>query len=80
MVGLGESDEEVIETMKDLRSVDVSILTVGQYLRPSKEQLPVIEYSRPRRFERFREIGYGLGFQFVASGPLVRTSYKAAEA
>ncbi len=80
MVGLGETDEEVVETMKDLKSVDVSILTIGQYLRPSKMQLPVVEYCRLSRFENFKEIGYELGFQFVASGPLVRTSYKAAEA
>jgi lipoic acid synthetase len=80
MLGFGESDDEVIETMKDLRKVDVSILTIGQYLRPSKMQLPVVEYSGLGRFERLKEIGYELGFQFVASGPLVRTSYKAAEA
>ncbi|MCL5930079.1 MAG: lipoyl synthase [Candidatus Thermoplasmatota archaeon] len=80
MLGFGESDDEVIETMKDLRKVDVSILTIGQYLRPSKMQLPVVEYCRLARFERLKEIGYELGFQFVASGPLVRTSYKAAEA
>ncbi|MEM0133907.1 MAG: lipoyl synthase [Thermoplasmatales archaeon] len=80
MLGLGESDEEVVETMNDLRNVDVSILTIGQYLRPSKLQLPVVEYSRPERFEKLKEIGYEMGFQFVASGPLVRTSYKAAEA
>ncbi len=80
MLGFGESDDEVIETMKDLRKADVSILTIGQYLRPSKMQLPVVEYCRLARFERLKEIGYELGFQFVASGPLVRTSYKAAEA
>ncbi len=80
MLGFGESDDEVVETMKDLRKVDVSILTVGQYLRPSKMQLPVVEYSRLSRFDKLKETGYELGFQFVASGPLVRTSYKAAEA
>ena len=80
MLGFGESDEEVLETMRDLRKVDVSILTVGQYLRPSKMQLPVVEYSRLARFEKLREAGFELGFQFVASGPLVRTSYRAAEA
>lgn len=80
MLGLGETDEEVVETMRDLRSVDVSILTIGQYLRPSKMQLPVVEYSRLSRFEELRETGYEMGFQFVASGPLVRTSYRAAEA
>jgi lipoic acid synthetase len=80
MLGFGESDEEVVQTMEDLRKVDVSVLTIGQYLRPSKMQLPVVEYSRLERFEKLKEIGYELGFQFVASGPLVRTSYKAAEA
>ncbi|MGC8561730.1 MAG: lipoyl synthase [Thermoplasmata archaeon] len=80
MLGFGETDEEVVETMKDLRNVDVSIFTIGQYLRPSKMQLPVVEYSGLGRFEKLKEIGYELGFQFVASGPLVRTSYKAAEA
>lgn len=80
MLGLGESDEEVTDTMKDLRQVGVSILTIGQYLRPSKQQLPVKEYSKMERFEKLKEIGYEMGFQFVASGPLVRTSYKAAEA
>ncbi len=80
MLGFGETDEEVIQTMNDLRSVDVSILTLGQYLRPSKEQLRVVEYNSLGRFERLKEIGYEMGFQFVASGPRVRTSYKAAEA
>lgn len=80
MLGLGERDDEVVETMRDLREVDVSILTIGQYLRPSKMQLPVVEYSSLQRFDKMREIGYEMGFQFVASGPLVRTSYKAAEA
>jgi lipoic acid synthetase len=80
MLGLGETDEEVTETMRDLRNVAVSLLTIGQYLRPSRVQLPVVEYSRPGRFEKLKEIGYELGFQYVASGPLVRTSYKAAEA
>ncbi len=80
MLGLGETDEEVVQTMRDLRNVDVSILTIGQYLRPSKVQLPVVEYSRLSRFEKLKDVGYEMGFQFVASGPLVRTSYKAAEA
>ncbi len=80
MLGLGEKDEEVIETMGNLRDAGVDILTVGQYLRPSKMQIPVVEYCGINRFDRFREIGYEMGFQFVASGPLVRTSYRAAEA
>lgn len=80
MLGLGEKDEEVVETMNDMRTAGVNILTVGQYLRPSKLQLPVVEYSSMGRFEKLKEAGYEMGFQFVASGPLVRTSYKAAEA
>lgn len=80
MVGLGETDEEVEESIRDLRSVGVDILTIGQYLRPSKKQLEVAEYSPAERFKKFEETGYRLGFSFVASGPLVRTSYKAAEA
>jgi len=79
MLGLGESDEEVVETMKDLRRAGVSILTIGQYLRPSKMQVPVVEYSPQSRFERLKDLGYEIGFSYVASGPLVRTSYRAAE-
>ncbi len=80
MIGLGETDEEVLETMKDLRSAGVDILTIGQYLRPTKKQLEVKEYSSMERFKFFEEKGYENGFSYVASGPLVRTSYKAAEA
>ncbi|ARD85594.1 MULTISPECIES: lipoyl synthase [Ferroplasma] len=79
MVGLGETDEEVEETMMDLRNAGVEILTVGQYLRPTKKQLEVVEYSPMSRFKHFEEAGYEMGFSFVASGPLVRTSYRAAE-
>ena len=79
MIGLGETDEEVIEAMKDLRQSGVEILTVGQYLRPSKKQLEVKEYSPIERFKSFEDKGYDMGFSFVASGPLVRTSYRAAE-
>jgi len=80
MVGLGETDNEVIETMKNLRKSGVNILTIGQYLRPTKKQLEVKEYSSMERFKFFEEKGYENGFSYVASGPLVRTSYKAAEA
>ncbi len=80
MLGLGETDDEVVETMHDLREMRVDILTVGQYLRPSRMQLEVVEYSPTSRFKRFETIGYSCGFSYVASGPLVRSSYRAAEA
>lgn len=79
MLGLGERDEEVIQSMEDLRAIDVDILAIGQYLRPSNWHLPVQEYVPPSKFEHFRELGESLGFKFVASGPLVRTSYRAGE-
>ncbi len=79
MLGFGESDEELTQTMKDLRAVNVDILTLGQYLRPSVRHLPVIEYVPPERFDYFRKVGEELGFLYVASGPLVRTSYRAGE-
>lgn len=77
MLGLGETDEEVIETMEDLRSVNVDILTLGQYLQPTKKHLPVQEFVKPERFYKYKEIGLDLGFRFVESGPLVRSSYHA---
>ncbi|MEM0157093.1 MAG: lipoyl synthase [Thermoplasmataceae archaeon] len=80
MLGLGERDDEVAETLRDLRSVGVDIVTIGQYLRPSRMQLEVVEYSPVERFTMFEKMGYSMGFSFVASGPLVRTSYRAAEA
>ncbi|MEM4055653.1 MAG: lipoyl synthase [Thermoplasmatales archaeon] len=80
MLGLGETDLEVIDAMRALRNAGVSILTIGQYLRPSKEQIPVVEYSTPSRFKYLEQVAYELGFSYVASGPLVRTSYRAAEA
>ncbi len=80
MLGLGERDEEVISSLQDLRRVGVDIVTIGQYLRPSRMQLPVLEYSSTERFKMFEEQAYRIGFSFVASGPLVRTSYRAAEA
>lgn len=79
MVGLGEADGEVEETMRDLRSAGVEILTLGQYLRPSAWHLPVVEYVSPEKFDAWREAGKKLGFRYVASGPLVRSSYRAAE-
>ena len=80
MLGHGETDEEVLSTMNDLRDAGVDVLTVGQYLRPSKMQIEVFEYCTSERFKKFEAMGYELGFSFVASGPLVRTSYRAAEA
>ena len=79
MLGLGESEEEVIQTMKDLRSVGVSILTIGQYLQPTPKHLPLIEFIAPEKFNWFRAIAERMGFVYVASGPLVRSSYKAGE-
>ncbi len=79
MVGLGETDEEIIETMKDLRNHDVDILTIGQYLQPSRKQLIVVEYVHPDKFLKWKTIGKKMGFLFVASGPFVRSSYKAGE-
>lgn len=79
MLGLGEGHEEIIEAMELLRSVDCDLLTLGQYLRPSKNHAPVIEYVEPERFEEYRLLGEALGFQHIASGPLVRSSYKAGE-
>lgn len=79
MLGLGETMEEVIQTMVDLRRIGVDFLTIGQYLRPSKKHLPVKEYIPPEKFEELRRIGESLGFLYVASGPLVRSSYLAGE-
>ncbi|MDW8065925.1 MAG: lipoyl synthase [Anaerolineae bacterium] len=77
MVGLGETSEEIIDVMKDLRAVDVDILTIGQYLQPSRNHLPVERFYRPEEFEELKQIGYELGFRWVESGPLVRSSYRA---
>ena len=79
MVGLGETEEEVAQAMTHLRQAGVDFLTVGQYLRPSSRHLKVVEYVRPERFERYRVLGERLGFRYVASGPLVRSSYRAGE-
>jgi len=79
MAGLGETEPEVEETMRDLRGAGVEILTLGQYLRPSAWHLPVVEWVPPARFAAWREKGLSMGFRYVASGPLVRSSYRAAE-
>jgi lipoic acid synthetase len=80
MVGCGEQDSEVYEAMAQLRAADVDVLTIGQYLRPTPKHAPVVRYVDPAEFERYREAGLGLGFKYVAAGPLVRSSYRAAEA
>jgi lipoic acid synthetase len=77
MLGLGETEVEVVETMHDLREVGVSIMTIGQYLQPSKKHLSVLEFITPEQFDKYREIGLSLGFQHVESSPLVRSSYHA---
>lgn len=77
MVGLGEKEEEVIELMKDLREVGCNLFTIGQYLRPSTNNIPVEEYVTPEQFARYKEIGMNLGFDNIESGPLVRSSYMA---
>jgi lipoic acid synthetase len=77
MLGLGESHDEVIETMEDLRRVEVDILTLGQYLQPTPKHLPVSEFVTPERFAEYRERGLSMGFRYVESGPLVRSSYHA---
>jgi lipoyl synthase len=79
MIGLGETKQEIIKTMKELRLVKVDILTIGQYLQPRTDLTPVEKYYTPEEFEEFREIGNEMGFKFVMSGPLVRSSYHAAE-
>jgi len=77
MVGLGETEEEVIQTMADLRAVSCNVLTIGQYLQPDLNLLPVVEYVKPEIFEKYRIEGLKKGFSFVESSPLVRSSYHA---
>ncbi|NQU35288.1 MAG: lipoyl synthase [Bacteroidetes bacterium] len=77
MVGLGETQEEVIETLKDMRNADVQVVTIGQYLQPTKKHLMVKEYVSPEQFEVYKKFGLELGFRFVESSPLVRSSYRA---
>jgi lipoic acid synthetase len=78
MLGLGESKAEVVDTLKDLRSVDCQRITLGQYLRPSLAHIPVARYWHPKEFEELGAIATDLGFSQVRSGPLVRSSYHAA--
>jgi len=77
MLGLGETRDEVLETMEDLRSVQVDVLTLGQYLQPTRKHLPVQEFVTPEQFKEYEEIGLKMGYRFVESGPLVRSSYHA---
>ena len=77
MVGLGETKDELLRTLDDLRAHDVDMITVGQYLQPSKNHLPVARFVHPDEFSEYAEYGYGIGFKYVASGPLVRSSYHA---
>jgi lipoic acid synthetase len=79
MVGIGEHDEEVLEAMRDLRGAGVDVVTIGQYLRPTPKHAPVDRFVEPAKFDEFAREGRAMGFAYVASGPLVRSSYKAAE-
>jgi len=79
MLGLGETREEVVQAMEDLRAADVDVVTFGQYLRPTEKHLAVVEYVTPEQFEWYRKKGEEMGFRYVASGPMVRSSYKAGE-
>ena len=79
MVGLGETDEEVFETMHDLKNVGVEIMTIGQYLQPTKKHLPVKEFVHPEKFALYKRIGLEIGLRYVESGPLVRSSYHAEQ-
>jgi lipoic acid synthetase len=80
MLGLGETEEELLTAMRDLRQARCDILTLGQYLQPTLRHLPVIEFIPPAKFEEYRKTGERMGFIHVASGPLVRSSYHAEEA
>jgi len=80
MVGIGEETHEVVKLMQDLREVEVDIMTIGQYLQPTKSHLPVRRYVHPDEFKYYQEIGHRMGFKVVESGPLVRSSYHADEA
>ena len=77
MLGLGEAEEEVVQTMKDLQGVGLDVLTIGQYLQPTKNHIPIKEFIRPEQFKKFEVLGLEMGFKHVESGALVRSSYKA---
>ncbi len=77
MLGLGETEPEIYETMDDLRAVGCDVFTMGQYLQPTPKHLPVIEFIHPELFEKYKHAGVEKGFRFVESSPLVRSSYHA---
>ena len=79
MLGLGETDDEILQTLRDLRKHGVDVVTFGQYLQPTKRHLKVADYVTPEAFDRWRDAAQALGFLYVASGPLVRSSYRAGE-
>ncbi len=79
MLGVGEKDSEVLQTLKDLAEIGVDVVTFGQYLRPSTKHMPVKEYVTPEKFQQWQSIGEEMGFKYIASGPMVRSSYKAGE-
>jgi lipoic acid synthetase len=79
MVGLGETFDEVVEVIRDLANLKVDILTIGQYLQPSKQHLPIERYYEPHEFDELKRIALELGFKWVESGPLVRSSYRAEQ-
>ncbi|CUM63014.1 uncharacterized protein PRCAT00000576001 [Priceomyces carsonii] len=80
MLGLGETDEQILQTLKDLREIKCDVVTFGQYMRPTKRHMKVVEYITPAKFDYWKERALEMGFLYVASGPLVRSSYKAGEA
>lgn len=79
MLGLGETDEEILQTLRDLRAVNCDVVTFGQYLQPTPRHLKVVEYVTPEKFQEWQKIAEDMGFLYVASGPLVRSSYRAGE-
>src|SRR5207245_4392329 len=79
MLGLGETEEELFEALRDLRKIGCDLLTLGQYLQPTLRHLPVVEFVRPAKFAAYKEVAEGMGFRHVASGPMVRSSYHADE-
>jgi lipoic acid synthetase len=79
MLGLGETDEEILQTLKDLRAIDCDVVTFGQYLQPTQRHLNVEEFITPEKFQHWQKVAEEMGFLYVASGPLVRSSYRAGE-